>query len=614
MACENPASEIQQLGGRVLEGPGAQDVGYVATVCPTPSIDAPMEVLLEMASSPETLQQPPQPIKDGEKTFMAPPPAPPPLPDGKPAKGEQLPPRVPRNGFQGKRRNSFNVGFKHPVAFKRRRRVNSDCDPVLPSNFLLGGNIFDPLNLNSLMDEEVSRTLNAETPKSSPLPSRNRDPVEILIPRDITDPLSLNTGASEGELLLSPLKSGRKRHRHRHHPSTDVTPKGPTGLGQEPEPIPEELRPYELNTAINCRDDVVALPALENEGLDGPAAAATGSCSSGSRHRKRRRTSSKSEGRQGSPEKGKTLASVVIPAKPQGGTAKPPCLGPQGKEKSRFQYGNYCRYYGYRNPFRSDDPRLRVLRPEWFRGKAVLDIGCNVGHLTLAVAQTLGPLLIVGLDIDSSLIRAARQNIRHYLSEYTKGGGGGGFPVALAAMRGPIAAPVVPGEEVGKESKEIRVFPHNVAFVKGNYVVERDELVEVQQPEYDVILCLSITKWVHLNWGDEGLKRMFRRIYRHLSPGGILILEPQPWSSYGKRKKLTESIYKNFCRISLKPDQFTSYLLSSEVGFSSYELLAAPCASSKGFQRPIYAFHKSGAREDLPPPSSPRSAPLPVQA
>lgn len=466
VACENHASyRSSSSGGRVLEGPGAQDVGYVATVCPKPSIVPPMEVVLEMASSQETLQ--PQPIKDDEKTFMAPPPAPPPLPDAKPAKEEQLlPPRVPRNGFQGKRRNSFNVGFKHPVAFKRRRRVNSDCDPVLPSNFLLGGNIFDPLNLNSLMDEEVSRTLNAETPKSSPLPHRSRDPVEILIPRDMTDPLSLNAGAGEGELLLSPLKSGRKRHRHRHHPSTDVTPKGPAGMGQEPELIPEELRPYELNTAINCRDEVVALPSLENEGLDGPAAAASGACTSGSRHRKRRRTSSKSEGRQGSPEKVKTLASVVVAAKPQGGTAKPPCLGPQGKEKSRFQYGNYCRYYGYRNPCRSDDPRLRVLRPEWFRGKNVLDIGCNVGHLTLTVAQNMGPSLIVGVDIDSSLIRAARQNIRHYLSEYTKGGGGG-FPVSLVTTRGPIAAPAIPGKEAGKESKEeIRVFPHNVAFVK----------------------------------------------------------------------------------------------------------------------------------------------------
>lgn len=430
-----------------------------------------MQVLIEMASSPETLQQ--QPVepagKDGESTIMAPPPAPPPLqPAAK--EGAELPPRVPKNGFQGKRRNSFNVGFKHPVPFKRRRRVNSDCEPVLPSNFLLGGNIFDPLNLNSLLDEEVNRTLNAETPKSSPLPPRSRDPVEILIPKDITDPLSLNTGASDVELLLSPLKSGRKRHRHRHHPSTDGPTKGPIGLGQEAEPTPEELRPYELNTAINCRDDVVPLPSLDNEGLDGAAAASGGgTCTSGTRHRKRRRTSSKSEGRQGSPEKGKTLASVVTTAKPPGSVvvaAKPPCSGPKGKEKNRFQFGNYCQYYGYRNPCRSDDPRMRALRPEWFRGKAVLDIGCNVGHLTLCVAQNLRPSLIMGLDIDGSLIRAARQNIRHYLSEYEKGGGGGGYPAALAAMRGPIAAPVLPTEAGKRNREESCVFPHNVTFVK----------------------------------------------------------------------------------------------------------------------------------------------------
>lgn len=57
----------------------------------------------------------------------------------------------------GKRRYSMGVGFKGLA--KRRRRVNSDSqsEPVLPSHFLLGGNIFDPLNLNSLLDEEVNR-------------------------------------------------------------------------------------------------------------------------------------------------------------------------------------------------------------------------------------------------------------------------------------------------------------------------------------------------------------------------------------------------------------------------------------------------------------------------
>lgn len=44
--------------------------------------------------------------------------------------------------------------------------------------------------------------------------------MEILFPRDITDPLNLKGGDEDGRggdgVLLSPLKS-RKRHRHRHH-------------------------------------------------------------------------------------------------------------------------------------------------------------------------------------------------------------------------------------------------------------------------------------------------------------------------------------------------------------------------------------------------------------
>eukprot|EP00062_Callorhinchus_milii_P026141 gi/632987909/ref/XP_007882819.1/ PREDICTED: LOW QUALITY PROTEIN: 7SK snRNA methylphosphate capping enzyme [Callorhinchus milii] len=564
----------------------------------------------------------------------------------------------PRNGIQPlqqqqqrayKRRNTFNVGFKHPGS-KRRRRANSDCDPVLPSNFLLGGNIFDPLNLNSLLDEDVNKALNAETPKSSPLPSRNRDPVEILIPKDITDPLSLNSG-NDSEVLPSPLKVVRKRrHRHYHHagsPSSSPPPSGqaadttgkapgraaphpPTAAataappqdcpakenvsaGGEPQEGPQ---PYELNTVINCRDEIVSPVLRGAEAGGGPGSG------SGSRHRKRRRTTSRSEavkpGAGGATEEQQQRApgSELKKTTPEKGKGKasqhhhhhhhhqnshrPP--GP-GKDSSRnlpnfkskqkkFQYGNYSKYYGYRNPGRGEDPRLCVLKPHWFSGKDVLDLGCNSGHVTLSIAKHLKPSRIVGLDIDGALVHTARQNIRHFLSQDLLPPRGPGqaprqFPLSLTKCKGPIAAPPVCLDASGPE------FPNNVVFFQGNYVLETDELLDTQKPEYDVILCLSLTKWVHLNWGDEGLKRMFKRIYRHLRPGGIFLLEPQPWSSYGKRRKLTETIYRNYFKISLKPEQFTSFLLSSEVGFCSYELVGTPLSTSKGFQRPVYLFHKS---------------------
>ncbi|KAJ7313278.1 hypothetical protein JRQ81_004563 [Phrynocephalus forsythii] len=530
------------------------------------------------------------------------------------------------------------VGFKHP-AFKRRRRVNSDCDPVLPSEFLLGGNIFDPLNLNSLLDEEVNQALNAETPKSSPLPAKGRDPVEILIPKDITDPLSLNNAQEDPPVLASAVKTGRKRHRHRGAqrggsveggakpaPSAGSAPSSSSSSSSSCSNCPKACngaapQPYELNTAINCRDEVVS-PLLPASGEAQPSQQALGgggtpscvsmtsSASTGNRHhRKRRRTCSKSEG-SGARQVGGGVASSDQPCRPspERGRSMPGCRSlpasssqhPRRQPQHKFQYGNYCKYYGYRNPD-CEDVRLRVMKPEWFQGKEVLDVGCNVGHLTLSVAKKWGPARMVGLDIDGALIHSARQNIRHYLSEemqqqqqqqQSEGKAAGGakktFPASLMASRGPIAAPRVPQEGV-----DATVFPNNVIFVKGNYILERDELLEAQKPEYDVILCLSLTKWVHLNWGDEGLKRLFKRIYRHLRPGGILVLEPQAWSSYKKRKNLTETISRHYHRIKLKPDQFPSYLTSSEVGFASYELVAMPRNTSKGFQRPIYLFHKA---------------------
>ncbi|XP_028835936.1 7SK snRNA methylphosphate capping enzyme isoform X2 [Denticeps clupeoides] len=566
---------------------------------------------------------------------------------------------LPQAQRSHKRRYSMNVGFRQPGAGKRRCRASSESEPVLPSNFLLGGNIFDPLNLNSLLDEEVSRALNAETPKSSPLPAKSREPVEILVPKDITDPLNLNGCGRDSRrgALLSPTKTGRKRHRNRHHgeragpadqAESDKKKGEEGGLPGDAPQSEDSPQPYELNTSINCRDEVV-LPILPRRHSHPP----TGSSGATSRHRKRRRTVSRSERLSTTP----TLTKGPGLTKPRPQTFQTPIAGlrpgpaapaqASRKPARKFQYGNYSRYYGYHRPTLRQDPRLAVLKPDWFRGKNVLDLGCNTGHVTLAIARNWGPAHILGLDIDGGLVRVARQNLRHFLSELLlqeedgktgtaepagggaktqtgtgeedvgapvamdtdvgqefgagifralmdvkmltappdgRAAGGQQFPLSLRLCRGPIVPPPLLETSPG-------VFPANVSFMRGNYVLDSDVAVDAQRAEYDAILCLSLTKWVHLNWGDAGLQRLFRRAYRHLRVGGVFILEPQPWSSYAKRKRLTETTYRNYGSIHLKPDRFSSYL-TTEVGFTSYELVGTPKSGPQGFQRPIYIFHK----------------------
>ena len=93
--------------------------------------------------------------------------------------------------------------------------------------------------------------------------------------------------------------------------------------------------------------------------------------------------------------------------------------------------------------------------------------------------------------------------------------------------------------------------------------------------------------WVHLNFGDAGLKRLFSRVHACLRPGGKSLLEPQPWSSYRKRSHLTPEIAAHFGQIAMRPPAFVPYLLSDEGGFEAAEEVVVPYAEGEaaGFKR-----------------------------
>lgn len=164
------------------------------------------------------------------------------------------------------------------------------------------------------------------------------------------------------------------------------------------------------------------------------------------------------------------------------------------------------------------------------------------------------------------------------------------FPISFPKSYGLI--PALKNTNAEQTTKTRIQFPNNVFFRTANYVLKDDSQLSHDSPQYDLILCLSVTKWIHLNFGDSGLKLVFKRMFNQLRPGGKLILEAQNWASYKKKKKLTEKIFDNYKNIEFYPNKFHEYLLGPDVGFSHSYPLGIPRHLSKGFKRPIQLYVK----------------------
>eukprot|EP00850_Spirogloea_muscicola_P014194 SM000100S09421 [mRNA] locus=s100:281308:284866:- [translate_table: standard] len=447
--------------------------------------------------------------------------------------------------------------------------------------------------------------------------------------------------------------------------------------------------------------------------------------------------------------------------------AKKACDG-----RGKYKYGNYAAYYGYR--IGGDmmlDPRVDFVRSEWVTAKACLDIGCNVGALTMAIAERLEAASMLGIDIDHWLVSRARSNLqkaatgrRHAPSgqlaqnpereEYgaarasdslasdsrdkvaengahwhkagarapqleveplsgrqseglvvleeaagqdkesgradselvpeqsdakrtrvahteNLGDGQAGSPPcscpsdevhnslhrgegllmkrvqsgqwseeadcsrdqALAASHdlhpaGESKEPSLPSDNAGgagglemwagsdrargcREADNVNEETRKASCESGTS--SSDQAVEVSRVfrlssmefltvnflenrfadrSFDTVLCFSVTKWIHLNWGDAGIIRFFAEIFRILRLNGVLVLEPQLWRSYEKKRDVSEVAKRNFEEIKIKPDDFPELLLD-RIGFRSMEeVRGRQSGSARGFDRPIYAYYK----------------------
>ncbi|XP_006451239.2 probable RNA methyltransferase At5g51130 [Citrus clementina] len=256
------------------------------------------------------------------------------------------------------------------------------------------------------------------------------------------------------------------------------------------------------------------------------------------------------------------------------------------KGKDVFPFGNYKNYYGYRiGQGLNEDPRFKVLKKEWFEGKDCLDIGCNSGIITIQIAQKFNCRSILGIDIDSSKILPTL--LMFVCCNYDLSGNDSYFTIFINSWVSICSA-------CSRECDVVLIyilvgFFDIVSSKQENFVHGRDS----PEKYYDAILCLSVTKWIHLNWGDDGLITLFMRIWKLLRPGGIFVLEPQPWVSYEKNRRVSETTATNFQNIKLYPKEFQEILLD-KIGFRTVEDIGSGGLSSSktGFNRPIFLFRK----------------------
>ncbi|KAJ9129508.1 hypothetical protein P3X46_019440 [Hevea brasiliensis] len=276
--------------------------------------------------------------------------------------------------------------------------------------------------------------------------------------------------------------------------------------------------------------------------------------------------------------------------------AQPQINNKKRKRKEVFPFGNYRGYYGYRiGQDMDEDPRLKVFKEEWFQGKDCLDIGCNSGIVTIQIAKKFHCRRILGIDIDPDRISDAYWHLRKFVRvEHVGKSSTKASTVEVTEKANDsehcTTSSSAKEKELAKDglhSAERDLFDI-VSFRKENFVQSWCRPEE----HYDTILCLSVTKWIHLNWGDDGLITLFSKIWRLLRPGGILVLEPQPWRSYENNHLVSETTAKNYRSIIFRPKCFTEILLD-KIGFRKVEEVTSALTGSKvGFDRPIFAYHK----------------------
>lgn len=131
--------------------------------------------------------------------------------------------------------------------------------------------------------------------------------------------------------------------------------------------------------------------------------------------------------------------------------------------------------------------------------------------------------------------------------------------------------------------------PQNCSFLHADFMQTPSEFFQPYADKVDLILLLSITKWLHLHHSDVGLVQLFKALFEVLSPGGILIVEPQEWENYKQACKKNKNLKPVFKGLKMRPP------FVDEIKECGFEMVKIVERSEGGFSRPLCVWRKTKA-------------------
>lgn len=192
------------------------------------------------------------------------------------------------------------------------------------------------------------------------------------------------------------------------------------------------------------------------------------------------------------------------------------------------------------------DARLSVIGVDQFKNSRVLDVGCGDGKFCLDLFLHSEAKMVLGIDLDAGLIKIASNHVSKIsIDPPMAPTDNTSAPLKLSDLK-----------EMPKSFQSIlknlgmsNIKPMSLNTSQTNYPFSNRLIADLSTPKkrpaisfevsnilsfhppvqnqqkFDIITCFSLTKWVHLNWGDEGLLTLFKKIRDSLKLGGLLILD-----------------------------------------------------------------------------------------